>query len=106
MPFLSQLTGIFRCIGSARLPYLDIDSAGGLQPSGGIDTWLELLDCEFSSLTMTPNGFVDSSIGATADEADDLVAINHPNLTLISHIGADSSIRWVCCSNQQLSDKI
>jgi hypothetical protein len=53
-----------------------------------IHTGLEFLDGEFSSLAMSAYGLVNSSICSTADETDDLVAVNNSDLALVSHIRA------------------
>jgi len=64
-------------------------------------TRLEFLDGEFSCLAIPADGFVDSPIGSTADEADDFVAVNHPDLALISGTGPDTPIIWIYCRCQQ-----
>ena len=63
-------------------------------------TRFELLDSEFSRLTMAACSFVDSSIGPTADEADYFIAVNHADLALVSDIWADTTISWIYYSYQ------
>lgn len=45
---------------------------------------------------MTTYGLVNSSIGATADEANNFVAVNHPDLALVTNIRPQASIRRIC----------
>lgn len=56
-----------------------------------ISTWLELLDGKFAGLTVTADCFVDSAIGSGADEADDFVAVDDPDFTLVTQ-GTWSSV--------------
>lgn len=100
MPSLSQLTEKSRYTGFARLPYLDIDSVCFIWIAQRTRTRFELLNGKLARLAMTANGLVDSSIGTTADEADNLVAVNDPNFALISHVWPNSSIRRVWGSHQ------
>lgn len=58
-------------------------------------TRLELLDSKLSGLAMTTDSFVDSAVSSTADESNDLVAVNDPDLALISHIRACTPISWI-----------
>lgn len=41
---------------------------------------------------MSPDGLVHSAISPTADEADDLVAVDNADLALIPNTGTDASI--------------
>lgn len=56
--------------------------------------WLELLDRELSNLTMAADGFVDTSISSTTDEADDLVLVYHTNFTLVCDMSR-ASVGWI-----------
>lgn len=58
-------------------------------------TGLEFLDGEFPRLAVPADCFVDSSIGSTADEADDFVAIYDSNFALVSNVRSDTPISWV-----------
>ena len=46
---------------------------------------LELLDGEFTRLALAAEGLVDATIGAAADEADDLVLVGHADFALVAH---------------------
>lgn len=61
---------------------------------------LEFFDSELAVLAMATNGFVDAAIGATADEADDFVAVNDPYFALISPVVAYSPVTRICILNQ------
>ena len=44
---------------------------------------------------MSADSLVDSSIGSTADETDDFIAVYHPNFALIPNIWTDASISGI-----------
>jgi hypothetical protein len=45
---------------------------------------------------MTTNSFVHSSISTTADEANDFIAVYHPNFALVANIWSYASIHRIC----------
>jgi hypothetical protein len=59
-------------------------------------TRLEFLDGKFSCLAVTADCFVDTAIRSTTNETDDFVAIDDPDLALISHVGAYAPITRIC----------
>ena len=54
---------------------------------------LKFLDGKLASLAVTANGFVNSAIRATANEPNDLVAVDDPNFTLITGVSRPSISR-------------
>jgi hypothetical protein len=61
----------------------------------GSHTGFEFLDGELPGLAMSADCFVDPSICSRTDEADDLVAVDDTNLTLVADIRTDSAVSRV-----------
>ena len=58
-------------------------------------TGLELLDGELSCLATPANGLVHPAIGSTADESNNLIAVDDPNFALVSNIWTDAPVRRI-----------
>lgn len=55
---------------------------------------LKLLDSELPDLSMATDSFVNSSISSTANEANDLILVNHADFTLVSDMSR-ASVSWI-----------
>lgn len=60
------------------------------------NTRLELLDGKFAGLAITAHGFVNATICARTDEADNFVSIDHSDLALVSDACGRTSILGIC----------
>lgn len=56
---------------------------------------LELLDGKLAGLALAAKGLVDAAISSGANESDDFVSLDNPDLGLIVDV-TEAAVRWVC----------